>query len=318
MIEQVIGTYERNFDNQKKLTREFIEVYGCKDYEKLEFMLVNSKFYKKLFIDDSNELIYNIISDNDMKAVALFYKYAAKPQEYLTTCFFFALNKQQKEIIQFVIDNGLDIKAHSQESFLRLAANGNIEITQLLLKHGAVLETKIDANTRKSSPFYHAIYSGQQDMVKFLLPYMSKVDFNDYYLTLSLSKENDTINNIIKFLLEHEENKNSTVFDKFLSLGTNIFNNIFKRIKKQKSNFNDDGYNIYENLLKNSAEFGNIEMIDYLLLKNVDRNIVTLHGNEKSKTHMININRIQLAEKLDAQCVDHCLSNSVSIKRHKI
>ncbi|WP_102028692.1 ankyrin repeat domain-containing protein [Salirhabdus sp. Marseille-P4669] len=80
-----------------------------------------------------------------------------------------AAKKGHLEIVEYLIDKGIDINARGgtfDASALNLAAGeGHLEIVKYLIEHGA----ELDVSLAKRNPLFGAIYGGHKEVVEFLV-----------------------------------------------------------------------------------------------------------------------------------------------------
>lgn len=283
-------------DNE--LLEEFFTNVKNKDLQAINFLLEQHLFLRQEIVSSSS-IVINLVTDGNLEVLELLYPFHANKQQFLETCLLVAVDIENIDIVQFSINKGVNVNCNSMEAFNRVVKkdNGNIEIVQLLLDNGGTLDTQSSGLTHNSGPFYEAVNNNHFDIVKLLMKVQKEVNFHDYYIAKTVKQNTPKANEILKYLIEydlkHHKFSSIKLFDKFRAIALR-----FSTKEQKEAKTNSYFFGSYEELLKNSAVYGNIEMIEFLIDKGVNKHIVEWHGNDVSKSFMTSY---QLNEKLNKQ-----------------
>jgi ankyrin repeat protein len=164
-------------------------------------------------------MLHNAVRSGQLDVVKLLIERGANVNERVlnpfgSTALMFAAIRGFNEILLYLIEKGADINAVAGEGKIARTAltmsawNNHIEILEMLLKHGAKVNLKVE-NKTFISPLIWPAYWGRTEIVEILLRHGANVNGDDntgstalFYAVMNEQKR------LVKLLLDHESNVN--------------------------------------------------------------------------------------------------------------
>lgn len=243
---------------------------------------------EKFFSD--NYINYEVVAKGNLDMIKIVYQYCLTQKDFLTYCCSTAVEKQYVDIVQFCIDQNVQVNWQQLLPRIVNKDNGNVEILQLLIDYSDESKQQIPQFRPGIDPFYRAISSGHFDIVKLLINTQKKLYLSHIEIDKVADNNNAKSNDILKYLIDYQLTHNiflsTKVFDKIKHLALQCFSQLHDKLKINKFIFGE-----YESLLLTCAKSGNIEIIQHLaekkaINKSVLKNIIDAHGNETSKSFL--------------------------------
>lgn len=170
--------------------------------------------------------------------------------------FYSACIEAHIEVINFLIEKGVDISCNYNESLRRVCELGHLEVVKILVENGA------DVNDYYGSPLGNAALVGNLEMVKYLMEKGATLEMGDFYAARTACQNSHL--DILKYFIEKGLDMKAT---SLLSTACSYGNDeIFNFLIENGANVNEDnGYS-----MRAVTRNGDIERAKILVEKGAD------------------------------------------------
>ena len=169
-----------------------------------------------------------------------------------------AIKKGDLDEVKSLVESGADVNDDTRDSYLPLAlasARGHFDIVKFLLDSGALVDKLAIFETILQTSLYIATMNGFTDIVKLLIDRGADVNF---------SMSNGEDKNISSVLEEAVDNRNPEIVRHLIDAGASV---------------NIRSYYGYHTPIYTAAANGDLEIVQYLLNKNAEVNVVDEIGS---------------------------------------